>query len=266
MRFKLIHISGLILIFVFFKNIFKNYNFVSSNESLSILTIICVTFSLIAHQLMTINGLFIYFLIPILIGFSHIYYLKYMNNTNYILYFLILLSFSSTVYYGYKYINKRNFADLQNANFSQGIDAKFLDKKLSGLKWITPQYDDPKEELLNLKKSIKIINDDKSVKAIVTDYQFISVILSKYDNSPNKVWYSFHVYPSKNDSYFSYYKNFFISKIIERKIEVFYTVKPLYGDKDVLKDILEKNCYKKIKINEILDKHFIKKCSQLNNL
>ena len=266
MRFKLIHISGLILIFVFFKNIFKNYNFVSSNESLSILTIICVTFSLIAHQLMTINGLFIYFLIPILIGFSHIYYLKYMKNKKYILYFLILLSFSSTVYYGYKYINKRNFADLQNANFSQGIDAKFLDKKLSGLKWITPQYDDPKEELLNLKKSIKIINDDKSVKAIVTDYQFISVILSKYDNSPNKVWYSFHVYPSKNDSYFSYYKNFFISKIIERKIEVFYTVKPLYGDKDVLKDILEKNCYKKIKINEILDKHLIKKCSQLNNL
>ena len=42
----------------------------------------------------------------------------------------------------------------------------------------------------------------------------ISVILSSYDNSPNKVWYSFHVYPSKGDKYFDIYQKFFVVLII----------------------------------------------------
>ena len=265
LRFKLIHLSGLLLIIIIFKNISKNFKYLINYECISILTLVSLTFIMIAHQLMTINGLFIYFLIPILISFSHIYHLKYFKDKTFILYFLVFLSFSSTIYYGYKYINKRNFADLQNANFSKAIDAKYLNKKLSGLKWITPQYDEPKVELSNLKNSIEIIKNDNSNIAIVTDYQFISVVLSTYDNSPNKVWYSFHVYPSKTDEYFNYYQDFFIKKIIERKIQSFYTVKPLYGDKDVLIDILDKSCYEKVKINEILEKHLIKKCKQLEN-
>ena len=114
-----------------------------------------------------------------------------------------------------------------------------------------------------LQEVIQIIKSDNSNKIIVTDYQFISVILSYYDNSPNKVWYSFHVYPSKGDKYFDIYQKFFIEKIKGRKIETIYTVKPLYGDDDVLKDVLDDNCVSKIIVNDILEKHLIKKCNQM---
>jgi len=264
LRFKLIHLSALLLVIVGIKNVTHSYKYLASNEFLSLLALIGLTFSLIAHQLMTINGLYIYFLIPILIGFSHIYFLKYFKDKAYILYLLIFLGASSTIYYGHKYINKRNFADLNNANISKAIDAKFFDKKLSGLKWITPQYpDNPKIEMSKLQEVIQIIKSDNSNKIIVTDYQFISVILSYYDNSPNKVWYSFHVYPSKGDKYFDIYQKFFIEKIKDRKIETVYTVKPLYGDDDVLKDVLDDNCVSKIIVNDILEKHLIKKCNQM---
>ena len=192
LRFKLIHLSGLILLIVVIKNGIQNYRYFISNEFLSLFALVSLTFSLIGHQLMTINGLYIYFLIPILIGFSHIYFLKYFKDKVYIFYILIFLSTSSTIYYGYKYVHKRNFADLNNAKISRAIDAKYFDNKLSGLKWITPQYpENPKVEMLKLEEAINIIKNDNSNKAIVTDYQFISVILSIYDNSPNKVWYSF---------------------------------------------------------------------------
>ena len=46
---------------------------------------------------------------------------------------------------------------------------------------------------MNIKKIIK--NDSRN-KTIVTDYQFISVFLSTYDYSPNKVWHEGVSYPS----------------------------------------------------------------------
>ncbi len=266
LRFKLIHLSSILLLFVFLKKFINNYRSFFSNESLCILALITLSFCLIAHQLMTINGIYIYFLIPILIGFSHIYFLKYFKDKVYILYLLIFLGTSSTIYYGYKYIDKRNFMDLNNADFSKSIDAKFIDKKLKGLKWITPQYpNNPEKEMIKLKEAIEIIKNDKSTKIIVTDYQFISVILSFYDNSPNKVWYSFHVYPSKGQKYFDLYQKFFIKKIKDGKIDTVYTVKPLYGDDDVLKNVIDHNCRNKIKVNDILEKSLIKKCNQIEN-
>ena len=264
LRFKLVHLSALLLVIVAIKSVVHSYKNLAGNEFLSLFALIGLTFSLVAHQLMTINGIYIYFLIPILIGFSHIYFLKHFKDKAYILYLLIFLGTSSTIYYGYKYIDKRNFMDLEHADISKAIDAKFFDKKLSGLKWITPQYpNNPKKEMLKLQEVINIIKNDESNKTIVTDYQFISVILSRYDNSPNKVWYSFHVYPAKGDKYFDIYQKFFIKKIKDEKIETVYTVKPLYGDDDVLKNILEDNCRSKIKVNDILEKNLIKKCDQI---
>ena len=73
-----------------------------------------------------------------------------------------------------------------------------------------------------LKEAISIIKNDNSNKAIVTDYQFISVILSIYANSPNKFWYSFYVYPSKSDISFDFYQKFFIKQIAKKKIQTFY--------------------------------------------
>ena len=226
MRFKLIHLSWIILGIVIIKNSKNNYKYFISNEFLILFSLIALVFLMIGHQLMTINGLYIFFLIPILLGFSHIYFEKYFKKKTINSYFLLTLLLVSTIYYGFKYIDKRNFMDLDSVNISKAINANSLDEKLNGLKWITPQYpDNPSVEIENLKKILNILEKDNTKKIIVTDYQFISVILSQYDNSPNKVWYSFHVYPSKNDKYFKTYKNFFIKKIKERNIETVYTIK-----------------------------------------
>lgn len=266
LRFKLLHLSSLLLVIVSIKKIMENYKYLKHDEFLIIIALICSPFALIAHQLMTINGLFIFFIIPILTGFSHVYYLKYFKNKNYIKYLLIFLSISSTIHYWHKYIDKRDFADLNKVNLENAVDAKILDNKLSGLKWITPLYPkNPKEEILKLQEVINIIKNDTRNKTIVTDYQFISVILSSYDYSPNKYWFKHHVYPAKGNKYFQVYRNFFISKLKENKIEIVYTVKPLAGDDDVLETILSKNCVKKTQMTDILDSHLLLECEDLKN-
>ena len=266
LRFKLIHLSSLIMIIVAIKNIRKNYSYLRSNEFLITLSLLGLVFSLIIHQLMTINGMFIYFLIPILVGFSHVYFDKYFKKINLILYTLITLSVLSTAHYSHKYIQQRHFMDLHKANFKNAIDAKFLHINLKGLKWITPQYlNDPKKELIILKEAIEIIEQDKLKKVIITDYQFISVISSSYDYSPSKYWYEFHVNPVKGQEYFENYRNFFLNKIKDNQIKKIYTVKPLIGftDNNVLNDILPNSCYIKKDLTDILTGYTLQECPDL---
>ena len=264
LRFKIIHISALILLLVAIKNIINDYKYLISNEFLSILSLIGLIFSLIAHQLMTINGIYIYFLIPILIGFSHIYFEKYYKRKNLVINLLIALSFCSTIYYGYKYVNKRNFMDLQNSNISKSVNAGVISNKLSGLKWITPQYpNNPEQEISKLQEAIKIIQSDKSNIMLVTDYQFISVVNSFYDFSPNKVWYYFHVYPTKDNKYFEVYRNFFIKKIKKNNIKSIYIIKPMYGDDNILRDIIPSKCSRKEILTDILEQEILLDCENL---
>ena len=258
LRFKLIHLSSLLLIIISVKKIIENYKYLKSNEFLISLALVGSSYALIAHQLMTINGIFIFFLIPILAGFSHVYYLKYFKNKKYISYLLILLSISSTVHYGNKYINTRDFMDLRKVNMEKAVDAKILDKKLTGLQWITTIYpNDPNKEILNLLEVIKIIKKDTRNKMLVSDYQFISVILSSYDFSPNKYWYKHHVYPAIGHEYFNTYRNFFINKLVENKIQIVYIIKPLWGDNNVLETIIDKDCVKKKSLTDILDSYLL---------
>ena len=72
--------------------------------------------------------------------------------------------------------------DLRKADFNHTIDAKIFDNKLSRLNWISCHYpDNPKKEISNLLEAIHLIKYDERKKSIITEYQFISVILSIYD-------------------------------------------------------------------------------------
>ena len=123
---------------------------------------------------------------------------------------------------------------------------------------------------MNIKKIIK--NDSRN-KTIATDYQFISIFLSIYDYSPNFVWHDGVTYPSvshnsadiKFEKYFEKYRNFFISKLNENKIEVVYAIKPIFGvdADDIFKLILDKNCVKKTILTNILHRYLIHKCNNL---
>ena len=113
---------------------------------------------------------------------------------------------------------------------------------------------------------INIIKNDSRNKTIITDYQFISVILSFYDNSPSQVWFVNHVVnQDKKSKFFKIYKEFSINKLKENKIEIVYIIKPLWGGNDVFENGLSKNCYTKKEITEVLDSYLLQQCKELNN-
>ena len=73
-------------------------------------------------------------------------------------------------------------------------------------------------------------------------------------------------YPtSKDHKYFERYRNFIISKLKENKIEIVYTIKPLWGEDDVLATILSDKCVEKSTVTEILDSQLLLKCEDLEN-
>ena len=255
------------MIYASYKKIIKGRTFLKNNDFLIILSLILSSLALIAHQLMTINGMFIFFIIPIMAAFSHIFLLKYYKSRNYLLYLSILLSVISSMHYTNKYILTRDFADLSEVNLKNTIDAKILDEKLSGLKWITPLYpSEPKKEITRLNKAINIIKNDPRNKTIITDYQFISVILSTYDNSPSQVWFINHILnEDKESKYFKIYKDFFINKLRENKVKIVYIVKPMWAGDKFIERGFDKDCLKKTKITEILDSYLLEQCIELNN-
>ena len=266
LRFKLIHLVSIPLFIILIIQIKKSIKFFYKSDFIIIISLIITSYALIAHQLMTINGLYIFFIIPILAGFSQIFYFDYFKKSNYLLIFLLFISFSSTLYYGYKYIHQRDFMDLRNANFEKSIDSKIFDKSLKNLKWITPlEPKNPSREVKDLLEVIKIIDDDKRKKIIISDYQFISVILSTYDNSPSQVWFGYHVNPEKDSEHYDSYKKFFINKIKDRDAKVVYIVKPLWGGDDIFTRVLSKDCLKSEIKSEKLDSFILNMCTDLQN-
>ena len=71
-RYKLQYLSILVLIYLFIKFSFQKKKEILS-DYLIIISIIIFCLLTIMHQLMTINAIFIYCLIPIFCGLSHIY-------------------------------------------------------------------------------------------------------------------------------------------------------------------------------------------------
>ena len=266
LRHKLAYIALGIPIYFLIKNSLNNLKNIYSNESLIVLTLLGTLLIFVFHQLMTINGLFIFFLIPIFCGFSHTFVTKYFKSKKYLISFLVILSFMSTLHYQNKYISKRDTLLLRNVDLNRSVDASKLDDKLKGLKWITYNYpEDPEEEIGNLVEIIDLIKRDKRKKMIVTDYQFITVILSTKDYAASRFWWGHHGYPDMKNKYFSIWKNFLLSKIKDNNIEVIYTIKPLIGESDILVNILNENCYSKLNLKQNLDIQILKNCKDLDS-
>ena len=258
-RFKLHYLAMSVLFYVFIKEIYKNKISFFSDNLLIIGSIISSCIALIFHQLMTINGMFVFCVIPIVAAFSNIFSNYYLKKAK-ITYFLIFLTLASTVHYYSKYIKTRSFMDLNNVNLNNSIDGGLIHKKLAGIEWITLYYpDEPLKEVELLNSSSDFLKDEKRKKMIITDYQFISVFNNEYDNSVTRFWWEFHGYPTVNNKYFSYWKEFVLNKIRQNKIEVIYLIKPFAGGIISLDNILDE-CSTKKKINEILDQIVLKDC------
>ncbi len=259
-RYKLQYLSIAILIYLFIKFSFSKQKKENYSDYLIMISIISFCLLTIMHQLMTINAIFIYCLIPIFCGFSHIFSKKYLGREKIIGRFLITLTLCSTVYYYFNYITNRTFMDLRGVDLTNSLDGKKIHPALSNIKWITMFYpDNPEEEISNIKMALKIIKEDKSKKMLITDYQFISVFLKEYDYSPTRFWYDFHGYPSEDNKYFSYWKQFVLKKIKNNNIKNIYVLKPLHGETKPLENIL-KGCYQRKNFSEVFYKLILKNC------
>ena len=266
LRHKLIYIALSIPIFLLFKNAINNFKSIFCSDNLIFILLLGTLFIFIVHQLMTINGLFIYFLIPVFSGFSHIYSNAFRKKKIFINFFLIL-SLISTIYYNQKYISKRDTLMLKNLDLTQTVNASVFSEQFKNLRWLTHHYPkNPSQEIKNLMNSIEIIKLDSRKKMIVTDYQFISVLLSINDNSAARVWWRHHICPDVNEKYFLYWKNFLLKKIINENIEIIYTIHPLEGEKNIFEGLISNDCYSKKNMNEILVLQKIIKCKELKML
>jgi len=264
-HFKFIHLFSLIILVMLLFSLKRKNDFKYKQDLIIFISLLSTTYLLIFHQLITSNQTFIFFIIPILAGFSHVLLEKYIFKKNaYKILILILVAFIS-IKYNNEYNVNRKFMDLQNTDLKKSVDASLLDKKLKNLKWITPFFNGkPIDEINLLKDSIKIIGDEKRNKMLITDYQFISAVLEQNLNIPNR-WYTAEgsSYPLKDHKYFKFYKSFFSKKIEKNKIEVIYIINNPQGDIKIENFLiyLKNYCSNDIQNNNILSTHLIKKCT-----
>ena len=262
-RFKFIYIAILPLIYINLEKIFFQKNYYKKKDFLYFLIIFFLMIALILHQLLTKNQIFIFFLIPILTAFSHISLLKYNNKSKFIVFIMLSVCLFATIKYHLRFNEERKFHEFNNTNFHLASSAKSIDDKLSGLKWITPEYkNNPKDEISSILEIKSYLKNDKRKKMIMTHYTFFSVILDQKVFSPTRFFTKHGVsHPIRGNKYFNKYQDFFIKKITENNIEVIYTIMPV--DPSFPKELLDEKCIKSSSLNTILSTHLILECDNL---
>jgi len=252
-KYKFISILTIFLTIILIR-IFKKKNI---GKVLIILSILSLSYLLVFHQYYTLNQNYIFFLIPFLTGVIHAFY-KEAFIKKYFLFFIILICIYSTTKYHLRFNEHRKFNELEKVNLSNAIDAEILSQDLKGLKWITHNYpESPEIEIANLLKVIEILKNDNSRKTLITSYQFLASTLNIYDFSPNQWHHPSVSFPLKNQKYFKEYKYFFIQNLKKNNIDfIFETSK---NEDTIAELIIDKNCFKKEKVSEILIKLEIQK-------
>ena len=263
LHFKFIYIVFLPFVYFQLNDILKQNQFYKKKDFYYFLIIIALVLSLITHQVLTQNQTFIFFLIPVLAAFSHLSINFRKRKFNLIRILLVLICIYSTTKYHYRFNEGRKFHDLNHLNFNLIKNGESIDKKLSGLKWISPEFpSSPEKEIIFLKKLKKTLKEDKRKKILITHYAFFSGILDENLHSPVR-WYlkSGQTSPKPSSEYFNYFKDFVLKKIKENQIEVIYVVKPL--NIGALEGIIDKKCLQSSDIDENIKIHLIVKCNDL---
>ena len=265
LKFKLIHFSYLLLVFVIIKKITKDLDFIKSKDFVIILSLIFTSYAFIFHQLLTLNVKFVYFIIPILAAFSHIYVAQHLDKKKLSLPILILTVIFSS-YYFFKYVNERKFVvpfDYYDKKIA--VRTNIIDNKYN-FNWISSLNSDPKKEIKNIEKIITFFknNPEKGNYMIITDYQFI---LSRINNKKNifiNKWYHPGVsYPMPNNKNFNYYKKFIIQKIQDNEVLTIYFIQPSWfrnSNEIFFKKILTNCVFEKTYLNGSIVAFNIKNC------
>ena len=260
-HYKFIYLAILPMFYLNIKKIINNYSYINQKSFYLFLALTMLTLSLIFNQLFTKNQIYIFFLIPILAGFSQIYLKNIkLKHKSKIFIAIVLICFFSTIKYHVRFNENRKFHELSDVDFSSSIDASAIDEKLIGLNWISPFNKNPNEEINLAKLAKKIIKKDKRNKIVITDFQFFSAILNEKLNSPSRS-YDTISYPGKKNKYFKKYKEFLLGNIKEKNIEVIYMVNFDNADENlILYDFIDKDCLEREIISKELKKFELNKC------
>ncbi len=213
---------------------------------IKLLIIFSYTFSLIFHQIMTKNQIFIYFLIPILFAILDIEFNQIKSRfKNSISIFFILLLLFITVKYHLRFNENRKFHELSQTNLSTAVEAEILDQSLSGLKWVNPFFrSNPSEEISILKRGVKELDNSENEIMLITNYLFIDSITKKSMNYPSRAITSDGTtFPLKGSKYFDNYKVFLKDIIKEKKIKEVYFFKHELIPQKHFTNYFSKECY-----------------------
>jgi hypothetical protein len=265
--FKFIHLIFFSLIVVNVINFIKKKKFFYKINFKLFLISFLLLVSLIQHQIVTRNQIFIFFLIPLFSAFVQIELNKLdIKYKKFLILSLFIVCLCTTIKYHTRFNLERKFHELNNINFSNSIKATMLSNKFKGLKWITPEKSS-KEELTDevnfLKKNIEVLKNDNSQKMLFTNYSFFSVLLKETVNSPTR-WFPGNdsAFPGKDSNLYSVYKNFLLKQIHDKNISNIYVINDV-SEKNLI-NYLPIECVDKIKVNERMLKYKINKnCSDL---
>ena len=257
-QFKFIYFS-VIPYFFSFIYFFRKINKEDKKNEILIFSLIIGLFVIFIYaQLMTLNQVLIFFIIPFFLVFSKLYSQNY-DQKNLVFFYIILIFLISLTKYHIRFNIDKKFMELSGVDFEISEDAILLDKKLSGIRWITPKFKyNPKKEIELLLTSKKHLEKQDENYILITDYQFLPAIMNLKTISPNK-WYDGQSIPEKNNKYFKNYLNFFIKKLNAQNIKYVYL---LDKDKSYLEIIFEdKSCLDFEVINDLLIQANIKECN-----
>lgn len=267
LNFKFIYLFLIPIIIFNIVKITSSKKYLSNNDFLIFISLLGLSLSLMFHQLNTQNQLFILFLIPILCSLLH----AYINDLNYkkksfLILIVVTLCLFLAAKYHLRYNENRKFHELVDVNIDLAIDAKNIDKKLSGLSWISRKYkDNPILEKNLINNSLELIKQSNEKKMVVTNYTFFSAALGENLNSPSR-WYISNggAYPVQNNKYYKNYKDYLINFIKDKNIKSIFIIYPVQSSE--IFRYINRKCFNEKKLNEITFKFELKKSCRSENL
>ena len=251
-NFKLIYVVLIPLIGISLLSLFSKNKSIKTEDLFINFNIIFFSFILLIHQWLTLNFIFIFFLIPFLCYTIHKNFVKKKSFTI-ISVFLLSFCLIATVKYHFRFNEERKMIHLENIDLENYFDAEEIFPNLKGLKWITHEYNfNSKKEKERLKFFSSTLKKEEKKIMFLSNYQFYSTMLNKNLHSPNR-WYGGNVaHPQKENIYYSDYLKFVHNLILKNKVEIILIDQKLGSyHVDFFKEIL---------------KNFPNECSKINNL
>ena len=267
--FKFIYLFLIPIVIIVLKKLFEG-NYIKKKEFSYFLIIFYFTISLIYHQIYTLNQIFIFFLIPILSAFL-IYFLKEVKifKKKLIINLILIASILITFKYHVRFNEQRKFHELSNQDIKNAVTINFEKNFFGNLKWISPGFKNPQEELEIVEAFYEIIKKDKSAIILITNYNFFSGLLNVKLHSPSRT-YDKISYPTPKNKFFEKYKIFFKNNLIKNKIQKIY----IFNTQDKLDNqylshvafnYLPNKCYNLEDISKYVKKINLKKCKYLQD-